>query len=145
MTAKALEATLQARVGFEVIQQQVKENQIRFFGRVRPSHMPTWLLAMRALLLSTEGAPWSVDLSRQYFLRGEKLFFGWRIIIQSNNIQEQLPTIISIIQSVQYVQAQVDEVPLHVRADRNALRNGKGAQPTATAIVGPLARASMGS
>lgn len=141
---EALQAVLQQRVGFEVVQLSAKTNQVRYFGRVRSSYMPTWLEAMRELLVVSEKAPWSIDLSRQYFLRGEKLFFGWRIILQGENLQIHLPQITDLIQRVKVMSRQLDEVPLNARADRNALRNGKGAQPTGTAVVGPLAKANMG-
>lgn len=139
-----LQAALQQRVGFEAIQQETKPNQVRYFGRVRPSHMPTWLAAMRDLLQVAEKAPWSIDLSRQYFLRGDKLFFGWRIIIQGPELHQYLPQVVDVIQRVQIVTRQVDEVPLYARPDRNALRNGRGAQPTEKAVVGPLAKNALG-
>jgi hypothetical protein len=140
----SLQAILLQKVGFEIVSQSLGGNQARYFGRVRPSHMPAWLAAMRELLVNENKAQWSIDLSRQYFLRADKLFFGWRVIIQGQDIQGALTQIVSIIQQVQAARAQVDEVPLHAPPNRNALRNGRGAQPTISAVVGPMAKVQLG-
>jgi hypothetical protein len=106
-----------------------------------------WLAVVQGLLQAAEleaGHGWSVDISKQYFLRSSKLFFGWRIIVQGANLPAVLQKITEVIQRVPPVTAQLDEVPLHARPDRNALRNGRGAQPTEKAVVGPLAKASLG-
>jgi len=138
-----LQSILQKRVGFEIISQNTAANQIRYFGRVRPTHMPIWLEAMRQLLL-VAGHGWSLDLSKQYFLRGDKLFFGWRIILQAQDLAGHLPAIIDVLQRVQIAPRELDEVRLHAGPDRNALRNGKGAQPMGSAVVGPAAKAQLG-
>ena len=59
-------------------------------------------------------------------------------------MNDALPKIAEVVQRVQPVIVQSDEVPLHARADRNALRNGRGAQPAEKAVVGPLAKANLG-
>lgn len=139
-----LKEVLLHRVGFEVVSESVKDNQVRFFGRVRPMHMPGWLGVMTSLLKHSAQAPWSIDISRQYFLRGDKLMFGWRVILQGADIAEYLPEVTKSIQGVPRPTLELDEVPLHANPNRNALRNGRGAQLTDTAVVGPQARAQMG-
>lgn len=142
---EVLQSTLLQRAGYEVVQATTKDNQVRFFGRVRPNLMPAWLIIMRDLLAAAEGASWSIDLSRQYFLRGDKLFFGWRIILQGDGIQQHMPSIAAVVQrSASPPVRQADEVRLHAPQDRNALRNGRGAQPMGTAVVGPLAKSQLG-
>lgn len=142
---EVLQHTLYQRAGYESVDNKVTATQVRFFGRVRQANMPMWLAIMKDLLLASEGAPWSIDLSRQYFLRGDKLYFGWRIILQGENIQQHMQAVAAVVQaSTPPAPRQADEVRLHAPPNRNALRNGRGAQPTERAIVGPLAKANMG-
>jgi len=73
---ETLKRVLAARAGFETIEEQVGDNRVRFFGRVRPHNMPAWLAVMRTILIASGQSPWTADLSRQYFLRGDKVFRG---------------------------------------------------------------------
>lgn len=145
---EALQSVLFQRAGLEVVQGETRgEQQVRFFGRVKSSQMPTWLSAVQGLLQAAElesGRAWTIDISKQYFLRSGKLFFGWRVIIQGSNLTVALPRVIEVVQRVQPVLPRVDEIPLHARPDRNALRNGRGAQPADKAIVGPMAKTMLG-
>ena len=142
---ETLKRVLAARAGFETIEEQVGDNRVRFFGRVRPHNMPAWLAVMRTILIASGQSPWTADLSRQYFLRGDKVFFGWRIIIQGTGVQQYLGHVCQVLNSAQMPAArQLEEVPLHAPPNRNALRNGKGAQGTLSAVVGPMAKAQMG-
>lgn len=146
---EVLQPILLQRAGLETIEAASEQGRVRIFGRVRSNRMPTWLMAVQGLLQASEhesssGAAWKVDISKQYFLRGGKLFFGWRIILQAQSLSESLPRIIEVIQRMQPLTVQSDVIPLNAREDRNALRNGRGAQPTDKAVVGPLAKATLG-
>lgn len=142
---ETLKRTLASKAGFEAIDEQVTDSRVRFFGRVRPQNMPLWLAVMRSILIASEKSQWKADLSRQYFLRGDKVFFGWRIIIQAPTVQQHLDQVSQVISTTQRsgVQQQ-DEVALHAPPNRNALRNGRGAQSSLSAVVGPMAKAQMG-
>lgn len=146
MSAKEqIVAALSNKAGFEVIRDNDGPNQIRLFGRVRQPRMPGWLNVIRDLLLAAEDEPWSIDISRQYFLRGKKLFFGWRLILQGQDISQHVPQICKIVRAVDVSPGrELDEVPLHASPNRNALRNGRGAQPMEKAVVGPMAKVRMG-
>lgn len=146
MSAKEqLVTILSSKVGFEVINDHDSPKQIRLFGRVRQPRMPGWLNVIRDLLLAAENNPWSIDISRQYFLRGKKLFFGWRVILQGQDIAQHVTQVCKVIRAADVTTGkELDEVPLHASPDRNALRNGRGAQPMEKAVVGPMAKARMG-
>jgi hypothetical protein len=101
--------------------------------------MATWLKVMEQLLTAMDTHDWNVDLSKQYFMRGEKLLYGWRVIFQGEEVAQHLDEIAKIVMSAPLAQKQLDEVPLGASPDRNALRAGKGAQPLNKAVVGPLA------
>lgn len=140
---ETLKSILRSKVGFETITEHIGTNQLRLFGRVRPPSMPGWLSAARDLLLAAPQSAWTVDLSRQYFLRGEKLFFGWRVIVQGQDVQQHLNQVSQVVNNVQVAVRQLDEVALHAPPNRNALRNGRGAQETLKAVVGPMAKAGL--
>lgn len=130
---------LEKKVGFGVVNLSLTQGQLRIMGRVPQNSLPTWLLTMERLLVQSTSAGWSVDLSKQYLMRGQKLLFAWRVIFQAENVAEHLKDITTVISSVPVVRRQLQEVPLHGNPNRNALRMGKGAQPTGKAVVGPLA------
>lgn len=146
MSAKEqLVTALGNKVGFEVINDHDSSNQVRLFGRVRQPRMPGWLNVIRDLLLAAADNPWNLDISRQYFLRGNKLFFGWRVILQGQDIAQHMTQVCKIIRAVDVSTGkELDEVPLHANPNRNAWRNGRGAQPMEKAVVGPMAKARMG-
>jgi len=135
---------LAKKVGLEVVSMTNTDQQLRVLGRVHPNLLHDWLLVMQWLLTKSETTDWKIDLSKQYFLRGQKLLYGWRIIIQSENLSKHYSDIVSTIMSVPSPVKELDEVPLAAPPNRNALSGtGKGAQPTMSAVVGPMARAQI--
>lgn len=140
MSQEALLSVLQSKAGFETVDRHNAPNQLRLFGRVHGQKMGMWLETVKTLLLLSGRSGWNLDVSRQYFLRGEKLFFGWRLIFQGEGINQFLPTIQTSVQQIPLPVKKLEEVSLNVRPDRNALRNGKGAQAMGSAVVGPAAR-----
>ena len=139
MTPEHLYAALNKKVGFEVVTHKIADNQIRLVGRSPSQTTGTWLRVIQNLLVYGDSAPWSVDVSKQYFMRGQKLMYGWRLIFQGEGVSQYLQHIIQVVNSTPEVQQQLMEVPLHTGRDRNSLRNGKGAQSVIGARVGPLA------
>lgn len=129
MTATTLQAALLTSVGFETKTVAASDRQIRLLGRVPPEGMTAWLSTLESLLrVASENTTWTFDASKQYFLRGDKLLYGWRLIFQGENLTTALDSIIALIQSVKPAQKVMD-VPLYAPPTRNALRNGKGARP----------------
>lgn len=140
--ATELFGILQQRVGFDIVTKNVTDTQIRVMGRIQQHNIPSWLLVMEKLLTSAGGG-WNIDISKQYLMRGQKLLYGWRIIIQGDNLGKQIDSICAAIASTPQVRRQLDEVALVAGPNRNSLRMGKGAQPVDKAIVGPLALATL--
>ena len=153
-----LYAALSAK-GFQLVGETVGEKQLRLVGRVPQLQMPQWLKVLEALR-PEDGAPnalpWSVDISKQYFKKGGKTKYAWRLILQGENLVAHIAGIIAVVSAVdavstpeQYAQVpfRVMEVPLYAAGmDRNdASRNrGKGAQPTLKAVVGQPQKERMG-
>jgi hypothetical protein len=146
MDQEQLYAALSKRAGFEVVNTTGSQTQLRVLGRVQGSeNTARWLLVVERLLVKAAGAPWSIDISKQYFLRGEKLLYGWRVILQAPDLAPHFDAIVAAVNSTPARVAVVsDEVPLNASPNRNALRNGKGAQGVLTAVVGPGARTMGG-
>lgn len=133
-----LYTVLNQRAGFEVVNQTVTDNQIRVIHRVAKGGMPNWLMVMDCLIEASESAPWNIDLSKQYFRRASRLIYGWRFILQADNIVEHLPDVIAAIQRAPRARQIVDEQPLAgASTNRNSLTRGKGAQNPLQARVGP--------
>jgi len=143
MEPRDLYTTLHKRVGFEIVGETVSPNQIRIIGRLPQPNMQNWLVVLQRLLLKAEQTPWKVDVSKQYFVKNGKVFYAWRVIFQAEEIATHLEDIISTISTAPRARAEVDEVNLYAGENRNALRMGKGAQPSGKAIVGPMALVQM--
>lgn len=118
---KLLDA-LQEKSGFEVIEKTATEDQVRLMGRVpedaTKQNIHNWLLVTRSLLLSEKsGAPWNVDVSKQYFLKGvagqEQVVYAHRLIIQCKNIAEHLSAIAeTVLGAKQAVSGELESFPL---------------------------------
>jgi hypothetical protein len=145
MTIEDLHGTLN-QLGFEVRQSKEADNQLRVVCRVPldPVNTSRWLQLMERLLLRAEHAAWDVDCSKQYFMRGGTLTFGWRLILQGQGIAQHLSDIISVLTMIPTTTRELDEVHLHAGPNRNALSpTGKGAQGVLTAVVGPVAHRQL--
>ena len=130
--------TLSTRAGFDVVNQSVTDNQVRIIHRVAKEGMPNWLVVMQELLQASETAPWSVDLSKQYFLRNGRLIYGWRFILQAPDVLEHLDAVIKAVEKAPRARRIIEEQPLAgASAHRNTLVRGRGAQSTLRSQTGP--------
>jgi hypothetical protein len=134
---------LQQKAGFEVVTKNSTENQLRILGRVPQARIASWLVTMENLLVAAGDSGWNIDLSKQYVLRGQKLVYGWRVIVQAESVKDQLAAICAVISNAPAIQCELTEVALVASPNRNALRSGKGAQPIGGAVVGPMALNTM--
>jgi hypothetical protein len=134
---ESFKEALRQKAGFEPVQENMTSNQIRLVGRVAINKVGQWLLIMERLLLKAQNAPWHLDLSKQYFLRGNRILYGWRVILQADNVAQYADELAQTVLATPVVQRQLEEVSLHGNTDRSVLRGGKGAQPLFTAVVGP--------
>lgn len=142
------ERVLRLRGGFEAVDHQHSANQVRLLGRVRAPSTNSWLVVVHHLLSAADKADgWSVDISKQLFLRGGKVMFGWRLILQGTDIAERLTPIIQLIAASPRVRAIIEEQALPgASSSRNApslANGGKGAQSSLKSTVGPMAIAAL--
>lgn len=122
-----------AKTTFECVSVTPEKNKVRLLGRVRPTQNTGMLLrVIQRLLLAAESSEWNMDASKQYFMRGGRLTYGWRFIFQGENIETHLSSIITIINNTDKVVQQLTEVRLHgASPNRNMpTAGGKGARPT---------------
>lgn len=114
---------LNNKSGFELIEHSVKTDQLRLIGRIpddaTKQNIHNWLLVTKSLLLAgqDEGLPWSVDISKQYFLKGlrgqEKVVYGHRLIIQCKDVAEHFGSITqTILGAKQAASGEVTSFPL---------------------------------
>lgn len=146
MGAAEISTALRAKCGFETINVSATDTQARFIGRVSPSQMGGWILVIHQLLSHAEqGAPWSIDISKQYFLKGGRVVFGWRIIIQSPSIEAAVPSLVAVIQGTPRTGGgETTEMPLiGASVNRNTVIRGKGAAPSGKLMTGPDALANL--
>lgn len=137
---------LKMRSGFELVSHTDTPNQVRMLGRVPNNMMESWKVIMHRLLTESERSSWSVDISKQYFLRHSRLVYGWRIILQGQDVGSRLPELSEVVSNAPRAKVIVEEQRLYgASANRNAPRGGKGAQGVLTAVVGPMAIAAQRS
>jgi len=142
MQVDSLLQQLRGRGGFEVVNNTSTAGQVRLMGRVKREAMPGWLIIVHRLLVrSNSQKSWSVDISKQYFLRDERVVFGWRLIFQGKELEAALGDIIQSIVNAPRPRAFVEEQALAgARPNRNEPGStGKGAQGVLKAAVGPMA------
>jgi hypothetical protein len=142
MNVESLLTKLHGRGGFEVVNDKATDTQVRLMGRVPKPAMAGWLIIVQRLLVRANKVPsWSVDISKQYFLRNDQVVFGWRLIFQGQELAAQLGDIEQTIINAPRARAFVDEQVLAgAHPERNAPgASGKGAQGVLKAAVGPQA------
>ncbi len=142
MKVDSLLHKLQERGGFEVVNNTQGASQVRLMGRVPKPAMAGWLILVQRMLIQSDKSPnWSVDISKQYFLRNEQVVFGWRLIFQGKELEAYLYEVEQTITNAPRARAFVDEQVLAgAQASRNAPdATGKGAQGVLKAAVGPQA------
>ena len=127
---------LNRRTGAELVNETPSEHQVRVVFRVpKGAGTRTWLLLMDRLLEVSEKAPWTLDVSKQYFRLNGGLRYCWRIIFQGQGMQAHDQQIASSFQSVRApASAQLTEVPLHGSPNRSPTAGLSGHVP-----VGPAA------
>ena len=142
MQAEDLLHRLQVRGGFDTVNHGVTAKQLRVLGRVPRESMDGWLIIVQRLLRAAGSAQgWSIDVSKQYFLKNDRVVYGWRLIFQGAEVWEHLDDLVQIISNAPRPKVVLDEQPLGgARGDRNApSATGKGAQGVLKAAVGPVA------
>lgn len=131
-------ATSLTKVGLETLDVEEKPNQLRLICRLNRNFGEHWKLAMYQLLTKEQTAPWKVDISKKYFLRGNQVFYGWRLLFQVEEVSKHYDAIIRMIQSTPPPSnIHVEEGPLVGSAANRATRTNVG--PVDKVMVGPMA------
>lgn len=138
-------AALHEKTGAELLNETSNERQLRFMMRVRRGPTTTlWLGVIDHLImlgdqqLSTQKPEWTIDISKQYFRRPE-LKYGWRIILQGQELASHYEMLANEVRGVQVQAAQITEVRLYGSPNRKS--GGLYGQ----VLVGPLALAAKQS
>ena len=138
------------KCGFEVVVETEEPNRLRIVGRIRQGadgrNMGNWQLVMHRLLSAAFHRPWTIDISKHFFMRTEEspLVFGWRIILQSENVAQHYADVLNLIHTApSTARTEVMEMPMPgSSAHRNTTAGGKrGAGTIGSVPVGPLAAA----
>lgn len=133
-TPDQLLQALNRRFGFETVTQNVGTKQIRVVGRVSPDYKRNWLVGIQHLLTQEQSSPWSVDISRQYFLRNGVVVWGWRLIFQHEDLEAMCTDVIATVSNAPRARFEVEEQALPgVSGQRHTMTSkGKGAAPAGT-------------
>lgn len=123
-----LYAALADKTGAELLNEKVSDRQLRFMVRVRKGPNTTMWLAVIDRLLEladsqTAPAKWTIDISKQYFRRPD-LKFGWRVILQGENLAQYYEPLAREVLAVHPNNAgkELQEVPLHGSPNRKVGR-----------------------
>lgn len=133
MDINKLSTLLKSRFGFEVRDiNQSSSKQLRILGRLPTARMGDWLVGMHHVSLHVlqRQNTWSVDFSKQYFLRNGRIVYAWRIIIQADSVEKYAQDIINAFSGApRSARGEVMEIPLMGASSFRTGRNpsGKGA------------------
>jgi hypothetical protein len=144
-TLRDIQAALQRKSGFEVLEHAEMPMKLRIGGRQPRDQMnmnsANWLLVVRQLNRRAKKAKWNVDISKHHVNRGEEpddqVVFYWRILIQvtEGNVKDHYEEVVKVILSAPHTsRGEVTEFPLPgAGKDRNAaggIMRGRGATGT---------------
>jgi len=136
------------KCGYEMVIETEEPNRLRIMGRIRLGNdgrnMGNWQLVMHRLLKAAFRRPWTIDISKDFFIKTEDspLVFGWRIILQGENVAQYFADVVNIIQTAPATaRTEVTEMPMPgSKAHRNSTAGGaRGAGASGSVPVGPLA------
>lgn len=129
--------------GLEVINDTSTETQLRVTGRVSKARVGAWLAVLKHLIAVADNTEaFSLDASKQYFIRGGQLRYGWRLIIQSKQLASAVNQLtLAVRRAAVEINGPVvfDEdtpIPLNASPSRHAGRAG----PIGSVAVGPKAK-----
>lgn len=127
-----IQAALQRKTGFEVVEAEETPTRLRLMGRVPldKKKLAFWLDFINSALFSG-GPGWACDVSKKYFEMNGETVYRWRLIFQGENLASRYESIVATIMGVQPARAkdvELTEFPLTgARPTRNESVRGKGA------------------
>ncbi len=132
MDINKLSTLLKSRFGLEVRDMsQPSPKQLRILGRLPQVRMGDWLLGMHHVCTHVARRPntWTVDFSKNYFVRNGKIVYAWRIIIQAESVEKYAQDIINAFTGAPHsARGEIMEIPLMGASTiRGRNDRGKGA------------------
>ncbi len=89
---------LQQKAGFTTLTHTPKASQLRITGRCHPDRWGFFLPVIYTLQRTAlKDAHWSCDISKQYFIRNDRLVYTWRLIFQSEGLEEKYAYIANVV------------------------------------------------
>lgn len=132
---------LKNKVGYEVVQKYVDDEQIVLLGRLR-SRPEDLLIVGHQLQVYALERDWKHEIAKVFPLKGRKLVHAWRLIFEGPSVQDHISEILGVInQCPRARRTEVDsiELPGGDRYRNYEGKMGKGAAPMGKAQVGPAA------
>ena len=116
--------------GFEVVDLSQNEQQIQYIGRVRVNKVNGFLSAMEGILKEAQNNEWSIDVSKMFILKDDKLVHAWRIIYLIKGVDISDIEYCHILKT-EHPEVEVVKLPGWEKIkDRNAPSdNGRGVRP----------------
>jgi hypothetical protein len=110
----ALLEVLKQKAGFETLTHTPKEAQLRITGRCHPDRWGFFLPVIYTLQRTADkDGSWSCDISKQYFIRNDRIVYCWRLIFQSDNINEKYSYLANVVRGAPNpTRVEVEEVLL---------------------------------
>ncbi len=111
------------------------ENRVAVLCRVKEENKKKWTELLHKILLiadeeSEEVHAWQCHFCQNYFLKDQKMVYGWNISIQSREMNISVEMISRALKGLPLRNTnkrELDEFPLHgAPADRNAPKGGRG-------------------
>lgn len=88
---KELLDVLKQKAGFETLTHTCKTGQLRVTGRCHPDRWSFFLPVIYTLQRTADkDGSWSCDISKQYFIRNDRIVYCWRLIFQSQNMTAEV-------------------------------------------------------
>ena len=137
-------AALSARFGMQPVSQNATKSQVRLVLRIGSQHTRNWIVGAQHLLQVSQRSPWNLDLSRQYFLRGDVMVWGWRLILQHEDIAAHLPAIVQAVNSAPRAKFEVEEQALPGITGQRRMMNERGKGASAGGTIPMLIRQRVG-
>ena len=99
MDISAVVAALREKVGFDCVRSSLDGTNARLIGRIPQDRMPDQLALLEHLFALSSGYPWSVDVSKIYFLADGRVVYAWRFIFETQEDVMPYAKIINVIET----------------------------------------------
>jgi len=137
-SASDLCAALAQKAGIEILEANESPKQLRLIGRLHKNFGDHWKLVVHRLLTAEVSLPWKVDVSKKYFLRSSKVFYGWRLVFQADGLAQHYASILQVVQAAPPPsRVMLEEVPLVGSSPNRNTRTNVG--PVDKVMLGPMA------